>query len=219
MSQNTVKAVIFDHDGTLVNSEPVHLRCWNAVLEAYGASLAWDDYAHHLSGMPSRVSAQWLVGKFNLDTNPDALLSAKQKLLREFLTSSAYPLMPEVAPLLEYLHCLDIPLAIASGADRDEVRSSLNFHGFARYFRAVATNSDVANNKPAPDVYLLAAKQLGVAPQDCIAIEDSDNGEKAARAASMRCLRLHSMADGDPAALRYRTLAEVHDWFTQTLGG
>lgn len=212
-----IHAVIFDHDGTLVDSEPVHLFCWREVLKPLNASLSQEDYSLNLTGMPSIYSAAWLVDKFNLDIAPDALLSEKQKLLREFLTSEPFPLMPEVEPLLRYLNGLGLPLAVATGASRHEVKSSLEKHQLTDYFAAVVSKEDVINNKPAPDVYHLAAQKLGIAAEFCIAVEDSDNGEQAARSAGIRCLRYQhrGTASGKDRFACYTTL---QSWFKAQLG-
>lgn len=220
MTISRFKAVIFDHDGTLVNSEPVHWRCWTHALRPYGRELSLEEYSLHLSGLPSAVSATWIAGKFNLDVNPDALLASKQKLLREFLTREGHPLMPGVLRLLTYPKERGIPMAIASGADRNEVDHSLRFHALEDHFSAVATKNDVPRNKPAPDVYLQAARLLGVAPEDCIAIEDSDNGEKSARAANIFCLRLYPGNSAVPhpeGGLRFADFEAIHDWFSRQL--
>jgi HAD superfamily hydrolase (TIGR01509 family) len=219
MTRRTIKAVIFDHDGTLVNSEPVHWHCWTEVLRPFGLKLSQEEYKHNLSGIPSAVSASWLVDKFNLDVNPGALLTAKQKHLRTFLTNHAYPLMPGVLRVLDYLADKRILMAVASGADRTEVQRTLEFHDFAEHFAAVATQNDVTHNKPAPDVYLHAAQQMGVQPYECVAIEDSDNGEKSARAANIFCLRLHPEAPAirDTAVTRFPDFDGIHNWFTQAL--
>lgn len=219
MTRPTIKAVIFDHDGTLVNSEPVHWHCWTQVLRPFGLKLSQEEYRRNLSGMPSSVSATWIADKFNLDVNPGALLTTKQKLLREFLTNHAYPLMPGVAQLLDDLSRKPILMAVASGADRTEVHRTLEFHGFARHFAAVATQNDVSNNKPAPDVYLHATRQLGLQPHECVAIEDSDNGEKSARAANIFCLRLHPETTAEPQArvACFTDFAAIRAWFAQAL--
>jgi HAD superfamily hydrolase (TIGR01509 family) len=219
MTRPTIKAVIFDHDGTLVNSEPVHWHCWTEVMRPFGMKLSQEEYKRNLSGMPSNVSAAWLADKFNLDVNPGALLTSKQKLLRAFLTNHAYPLMPGVAQLLDYLAQKRILMAVASGADRNEVHRTLEFHGFAHHFTAVATQNDVVHNKPAPDVYLHAARQLNLLPNECVAIEDSDNGERAARAANIFCLRLHSenLPAPDRAVARFSDFAGMQSWFAQAL--
>lgn len=216
MAKQSIKAVIFDHDGTLVDSEPVHWRCWTEVLRPLGPTLSQEDYKRNLSGMPSAVSAAWLADKFNLDVNPDALLAAKQKLLRAFLTNQAFPLMPGVARLLDDLARRRIPMAVASGADRVEVHRSLAYHGLTSHFTAVATQNDVTHNKPAPDVYLHAARALGTAPEHCIAIEDSDNGEQSALAARIFCLRLRP-GEADPAAAGFADFDAIHAWIDRSL--
>jgi HAD superfamily hydrolase (TIGR01509 family) len=212
-----IRAIIFDHDGTLVNSEPVHWKCWNNVLNTYGHQLSQLDYKKFLSGIPSLTSANWLVGKFTLDASPESLLATKQKHLNKFLSGGAYPLMPQVIPLLEDLKSRGIAVGVASGADRTEVEHSLKFHGIDHYFRAVATKNEVKNNKPAPDVYLHAAMQLGVPPSECIAIEDSDNGEQSARAANMFCVRLESEQQKeilyDPHY--FFSFTEIHSWLAK----
>lgn len=214
-----IHAVIFDHDGTLVNSEPTHLQCWREVLQSYGVHLSQQDYSQNLSGMPSAYSAMWLAAKFNLDAEPGALLSRKQKLLEGFLTSSGFPLMPGILPLLNYLREREIPMAVATGASREEVVRSLACHKITPYFSSVVSKDDVKNNKPAPDVYQLAAAHLEVQTSDCLAIEDSDNGEKAARSAGMQCLRFqHTEHEWNRiAAGTFRTYEAIQDWIATTL--
>lgn len=189
---NEVQAVIFDHDGTLVDSEPVHLRCWQATLTPFGQTLTAQEYTEHLSGIASIESARWLVDKFSLETTAETLLREKQERLHRYLKEQACPLIVDAQPLLEQLHQQGIPMAVASGAGRAEVERSLHFHQLQAYFKATATKDDVPNNKPAPDVYLLAAKQLNVAPDQCLAIEDSDSGQRSAISAGMRCLRINT---------------------------
>lgn len=206
-----IHAVIFDHDGTLVDSEPVHLACWRKVLAPHNATLSKEDYNQNLSGMPSIYSAAWLADKFNLDIPADALLREKQKHLRDFLTTSCFPLMPEVKSLLEYLTERNIPLAVATGASREEVAASLKHHELSAFFRAVVSKEDVRHNKPAPDVYQLAAGRLGVKEEYCVAIEDSDNGERAARAAGIHCLRYHPVAAA-PEDYRFGCYITMRNW-------
>ena len=211
-----IHAVIFDHDGTLVDSEPVHLACWQKVLAPHSATLSKEDYNQNLFGIPSIDSAAWLAGKFNLDIPADALLREKQKHLREFLTTSCFPLMPGVKSLLMHLTERNIPLAVATGASREEVAASLKHHELSDFFRAVVSKEDVRNNKPAPDVYQLAASRLGVREQHCIAIEDSDNGEQAAHAAGIHCLRYHPAAAA-PDSYRFACYATMRNWLEPRL--
>lgn len=217
-----IRAVIFDHDGTLVNSEPVHLQCWQAVLRHHKVDLSEEEYNRHLSGMPSIYSATWLAAKFNLDIEPGALLSSKQKHLQSFLTQQGFPLMPGADALLRHLRLRNIPLAVATGASRDEVTHSIQFHGLSEYFQTVVCKDDVAQNKPAPDVYQLAAHRLGVPVEHCLAIEDSDNGEKSATAAGMRCIRFRytntkQHEESHQPAKHFLSYEAIQNWLSEQL--
>lgn len=195
--EQPIRAVIFDHDGTLVDSEPLHLAAWQELLAPYQAQLSAEEYQRHLSGRPSLASAQWLTERFDLPVDPEALFQQKHRAVCTWLEQQAYPLMPGAVPLLRALQSAGTPLALASGASLPEVQSSLNHHNLHPYFPVVVTRDQVNNNKPAPDVYLLAARQLGIPPEDCLAIEDSDSGQRAAQAAGMACLRLHTYTELD----------------------
>lgn len=185
-----VRAVIFDHDGTLVDSEPVHRSCWQKALDPFGAHLSQEQYSEHLSGIPSIRSAQWLITQFNLDYAAADLLHSKQRYLQQYLLEQACPLMKNARTLLEQLEAQNMPLAIASGAGSGEVQRTLQFHRLGHFFPVVVTKDDVTHNKPAPDVYLAAAERLQVSAEQCLAIEDSDSGQASALAAGMRCIRL-----------------------------
>lgn len=206
--ERPIRAVIFDHDGTLVDSEPHHLAAWQELLAPYNATLSTEEYQRHLSGRPSLASAQWLTERFDLPLAAEALFQQKHRALCAWLEHQAYPLMPGALPLLQALLETGTPLAVASGASSSEVQSSLERHNLHPFFPVVVTRDQVTHNKPAPDVYLLAAQQLGIAPEDCLAIEDSDSGQRAALAAGMSCLRLDTHTELD-APSRSHTLPDL----------
>ena len=184
-------AVIFDHDGTLVDSEPVHHRCWQMALEPFGASFSLEDYVTHLAGIPSLSSAKWMIERFHLSIEPATLYGKKQAYIDEFLKTDAFPLMPQAEELVRFCHQHGLKLAVASGSGQKEIHRSLSAHGLDRWITIVASKNDVSRNKPAPDVYHLALKHLGVSAAQSVAIEDSTAGETAALAADILCLRLH----------------------------
>lgn len=186
-----VNAVVFDHDGTLVDSESVHCACWNQVLSRYSATLSYKDYCQNYNGLPTLETATRIQQQFNLPcNNPQVLYALKVDALAEHLAQQPFPLLPGVADTLSKLAARNTPLAIASGANPEEVMHSVKSHKLESLFSAITTKKDVINSKPAPDVYLLAAKKLGVAPKHCIAVEDSDTGEASALGAGMLCIRL-----------------------------
>ena len=185
-------AIIFDHDGTLVDSEYIHCQCWNKVLAQYGYSLEFEHYCTRYNGLPTQETAAQLKLRYNLSESVDTLYQQKIDFLNDHLAEHPFPLLAHVKNTLLFLHKNNIPLAIASGANRHEVSHSLQQHKIAPLFKEICTKNDVANSKPAPDVYLLAAEQLNLAPEHCLAIEDSDTGYESARRAGMHCLRLRA---------------------------
>jgi HAD superfamily hydrolase (TIGR01509 family) len=190
-STTNIQAIIFDHDGTLVDSEPVHHQIWQQTLSEFGShELTMTQYQQTLSGRPTIDSARLLAHKFNLQVEPETLCQIKIDKVAARLQQQPFPLMPKVVEVLTFLQQQQVALAVASGAGQNEVVSSLKAHALEQFFRAVSTRHAVANNKPAPDVYLHAASKLNVPPERCLAVEDSDSGELSAISAGMHCLRL-----------------------------
>ncbi len=184
------RGVIFDHDGTLVESEVVHCQCWDNVLSEYGASLNYQQYLKHYNGLPTLETAERIQRHFQIAAAAESLYQKKIQHLRDHLNKSAFPLMPGVIDTFIKLQQKGVPMAIASGARRSEVAHSVRSHKLLRYLKAVTTKDEVTHSKPAPDVYLLAAEKMGLKPEECIAVEDSDTGEASALNAGMMCIRL-----------------------------
>lgn len=189
MSIPAISAIVFDHDGTLVNSEPVHLQIWQNLLPP--GTLDASTYLQNLSGVPTSDSARWLVDRYQLNLDPERLLADKFAAVNAYLANSAYPLMPGALAMLDCARAKNLPLAVASGGVSNEVHHSLESYRIRDLFHAVVCGDEVVNNKPAPDVYQLAAEQLGVAAELCLAIEDSDSGQLSAYHAGMYCLRIN----------------------------
>lgn len=202
-----IRAVIFDHDGTLVDSEPLHLLCWQRLLGEYGPLLTSETYKHNLMGIPSIESAKWIVSRFNLPHTPNALLKRKLTLLAELRIENPPPLCNGVLHLLSRIQRRGVQIGLASGASRPEVDHSLQHHAITSCFEAICTNEDVVRNKPAPDIYQLACRRLGVAPTQCLAIEDSATGQQSAIAAGLLCVRLAE--DSAPSRAEVGSLAQI----------
>lgn len=183
-----IKAVIFDHDGTLVDSEGRHFDLWREVVEQFGVDFSAQEYIAEHSGIPTLQNAQVLVDKYRLPINASQLYSLKEQKLKQSLNAEAFPLIPGVIECMQSFKDAGLLMAIATGAGIQEISSSTAAYGFDHYITYSATSDQVKHGKPAPDVYLLAAEKLGVAPEQCIAIEDSNNGLQAALAAGMECL-------------------------------
>ena len=212
----TIKAVIFDHDGTLVDSEGVHCACWNSVLHTYQQQLSYTSYCADYNGLPTLETAQRIQQKFALPISASALYELKIAALNQHLASQPFPLLPGALEALIHLAQQKFPLAIASGANRKEVLHSVAAHKLAPYFAAISTKNDVTNSKPSPDVYLHAAAQIGIEPQYCLAIEDSDTGEQSAIAAGMPCIRLTPTPNNKAQSYpQFKTLKDALPWLQQ----
>ena len=219
----TLRAVLFDHDGTLVDSEPVHHRIWNQVLDPYRVAIPEDLYQRHYAGIPAAANAEDLVRRYGLDVAPAALTEAKNAATRAFLARAAFPLMPGVPEALEELVRLGLRLAVVTGANGHGVRATLAAHGLAHRFCLTVSAEDVARSKPAPDCYLLAARRLGLEPGQCLALEDTQHGLEAAHGAGVPCLALPTPMsrhhDFSHALAVLDGLAEAVQHIRRTLGG
>lgn len=188
MTKKHLRAILFDHDGTLVNSEPVHFKIWETVLHRHGVTLPEHIFNTHYAGIPTLANAIDLVSRYGINLSPASLAEEKNKATRAYLTQQAYPLMPDVALAITELRNMGLILAVVTGANNYSVGATLKAYNFEHYFSLVVSADDVQNSKPAPDCYLLALEKLGLAADECLAIEDTAHGLEAATRAGLRCL-------------------------------
>lgn len=181
---------IFDLDGTLLDTMPLHFQAWDAAMRAAGLPHALDeDYFYALGGTPTRRVAELFGERYGLKLDPDAVFHHKETLFSE-LQSQVRLIEPVVA--FARRAGATRPVAVASGGPRLIVRRSLEVTGLAELFRVVVTADDVVHGKPAPDMFLLAARLLGVAPERCLVFEDAELGIQGALAAGMEVVRVPS---------------------------
>ena len=177
------KALIFDLDGTLVDSMPAHFQSWCRALEDHGApSVFPEDVFYAMGGRATRDIVQILNGEQGLNLDPDAVALSKR---RHFLT--CLDQVEFVDDVIEFARANagKVPMAIASGGTRLIVEKTLQVLEVSDLFDEVVTADDVINGKPAPDIFLEAAKRLEVSPADCVVFEDARPGIQAARDAGM----------------------------------
>ncbi len=186
----TLRAVLLDHDGTLVDSEPIHFLVWKEVLAPYGFVLTEEQYRERYAGVPTLANACDLVQRFGVAEDPVTLAEAKNAATRDHLRRSAFPLLPGVREAIATFSDLGLRLAVVTGASAFGVEATLRAHGLASHFAVVVSVDDVRHSKPAPDCYLLALERLGLPAGDCLAIEDTGHGLAAATGAGIRCLAL-----------------------------
>lgn len=188
--ENGFDAVIFDCDGTLVDSMPAHFDAWCEALSLYGAGGVFkEDVFLAMGGRPTRDIVVELNDEYDLHLNPEAVALAKREAFLKRLGSIT--LIDEVAAFAESLRG-KVPMAIASGGSRMVIEKTLHVVGISDWFDEVVTADDVTDGKPAPDVFLKAAKLLGVVPSKCLALDDAPAGILAAQRAGMQVIAVPS---------------------------
>lgn len=177
-------AAIFDLDGLLADTECLHCRAYQLALSEHGIELQDGDYAEHWVRFGNGI-ADWLTLR-GLTLDPHALRLRKAGHYLDLLASSLRP-MEGALELLEFLHG-KARIALASSSYRDAVEGVIAGLGIARFFEVIVTGLDVARVKPAPDIFLKAARDLGIPPSQCLVFEDAEKGVIAAHRAGMRCI-------------------------------
>jgi beta-phosphoglucomutase-like phosphatase (HAD superfamily) len=177
-------ALIFDCDGTLADTLPVHFQTWSASLKAVGADISQKWY-YQYCGTSAREMLQLLKDLFGYQFDSESVIAARQNHYRTLIHT-----VKEIQAIAEIVrtHYGKVPMAVASGGERSVLEATLNSIKFRNFFDTIVSIDDVERGKPEPDIFLLASQRLGVAPEDCIVYEDSDGGLEAARCAGMRSI-------------------------------
>ncbi len=177
-------AFIFDCDGTLADTMPVHQIAWVHALRKHGASFdfGWDLFMSR-AGKTIELTVSELNHQFGLKLDP-AAVAADQRAHFDTLAAGVLALENVVAFARERA-AHGFPVSVASGGDASTVHRTLRTIGVSNLFQVVVTAEDVVHGKPAPDLFLLAAKRMGVAPEQCLVFEDSLLGISAAERAGM----------------------------------
>ena len=179
-----ITTVIFDLDGLLADTEKLHWRAYQEALQAHGATLSEADYVEHWVRAGKGIG-EW-VKQQGLSLDLLAIRAQKSRRYLELLGTELRP-MDGALELLETLHGSK-KMALASSSYRDAVDGVLQGLGIGHYFQAIVSALDVARVKPAPDIFLAAARQASAAPSDCLVVEDAEKGVLAAYEAGMRCI-------------------------------
>jgi len=179
-----ITTVIFDLDGLLVDTEQLHYCAYQTALRARGATLTESDYVEHWVRSGKGI-VEW-VSDHGLNLDPHEVRTHKSKCYIELLSSSLRP-MEGAVELLQTLSGKK-NLALASSSYRDAVDGVLEGLHLAHYFKTIVSGLDVTRVKPAPDIFLVAARQAGADPFECVVLEDAEKGVVAAYHAGMRCI-------------------------------
>lgn len=188
MERSELKGIIFDMDGVLINSEPFHYRVWKETLRRRGIRLDYEVYKPCIGSTVSFLM-KLLQENYGIDENDEELVLEMKRIKQEMVEKDGYPpLLPHVEELLERLSQAGYDLAVASSSPQSYIEEVTENRRIRKYFKYLVSGESVENPKPAPDIFLKTADILGISPKDCMVVEDSANGCRAARAADMTCM-------------------------------
>jgi len=179
-------ALIFDMDGTLVDSGRLHEYAWTEMLNRYGIPVN-RELMRSLAGVPTKATIEILLRKFerHAPVSVDEMNEYKERIVREHMHRFVRP--TALIELVKRYHSLK-PMAVGTGASTDEANTILKICGIENYLDAIVGADQVLNPKPAPDIFLRCAELMDVRPQQCVVFEDSQLGLQAARNAGMKAV-------------------------------
>ena len=185
----SIPAFLFDLDGVVVDSNALHVESWQAVARRHGFDCPDADHIGKC-GLRTRAVIRDLLRWPVSEDDADRIGFEKEELYREWIRRDGIRAVPGVLAFLAEARQLGIPCAVGSSAPRENVDLCLRALDAERFFAATVSGADVSRGKPAPDIFLKAARGLGIAPAQCLVFEDAPAGIAAAHAAGMRAYAL-----------------------------
>ena len=185
-----IRAVLFDMDGTLFDTERMTVWGWQRLVEMGEAPAEIVEIYPLFCGKKREIVREIVAERFGADFPLDECRARIVKLVKAEYDRIGVPLKPFVPQIFEALERMGIRCALVTSTSTASVEDYMRRTGFDRYFERIVTGDRVKNGKPAPDCFLLAAKELGLAPAECLVAEDSPTGIEAARRAGMRAVMI-----------------------------
>ena len=194
------KAVIFDLDGLLIDSEIISYKMYADLLKKHNLRFTLDTYVRHYSGKNGVTNMQNLIFTYHLPISLEQGLAYVDALEKGYFAEGV-PLKPGARELLHFLKRRDIKILLASSSTRERALSALAQHGIENCFDAMVFGPEIARGKPAPDIFIKAQEKSGEANADCLVLEDSEAGIRAAYAAGIDVICVPDMKRPDDAFL------------------
>lgn len=205
------KAVLFDLDGTLIDSEWFYYRAWKKTLEHYGFTLESELWVNDLAGKSDGQQLKFLRSNYGLEIDEEAFIDRLRGIVAEQYEVESVPLMPGVMELLQSLQEQGVIMAVVTSSKREAATYHLERNGLQHFFKVLVSRTDVVQPKPNPEPYLLCMKQLELGPADCLVLEDSVTGATAAKAAGLTCFGVQTHADVRRMLPSDRTFNDLHE--------
>lgn len=191
-----MKAVIFDMDGVIIDSEPIHFEVDMQTMRDLGFDISSEELEKYV-GTTNEYMFTDLKNKYNINQSIEEIINYKVELTKKKIIQSDLDPIEGIKELLVDLKNKNIPTAIASSSPRSFIDVVVAKFNLQDYFKYIISGEEVVNGKPAPDVYIETAKKLGLPPEECTVIEDSRNGVLAAKTAGMKCIGFQNINSGN----------------------
>lgn len=211
------KAIVFDMDGVIFDSERIAFHCWEKVGRRYGLSNIWETYMKVI-GVNEAETKAVVLKTYGKDFDYEKFSAETSMLFHEIADRTGLPVKKGVRELLSYLKDKQISLGLASSTAQATVEAELKQAGLYHYFSIVVGGDLLKHSKPEPDIYLMACEKMGVAPGDAYAIEDSYNGIRSAYTAGMSPIMVPDMLEATEemrlkSVVVLKDLLQVKNWF------
>ena len=213
---NKIKAVLFDMDGVIFDTEREYLKEWEAIFKKYGYKMKKEIYIS-VMGRGRKKVKEIFKEKFGEDLPIDKMYIEKDKMLKKAVENNKVPLKEGALELLEFLKEHGYKIALATSAKRERVKIQVSHAKIENIFDAIVCSEDITNSKPDPEIFLKAAEKVCVNPENCIVIEDSEAGIKAAFNAKMMGFHIEDLKKADESILKYsyknfKNLIEIKEY-------
>lgn len=213
---NKIKAVLFDMDGVIFDTEREYLKEWEVIFKKYGYKMKKEIYIS-VMGRGRKKVKEIFKEKFGEDLPIDEMYIEKDKMLKEAVENNKVPLKEGALELLEFLKENGYKIALATSAKGDRVKIQVSHAKIENIFDAIVCSEDIINSKPNPEIFLKAAEKVCVNPENCIVIEDSEAGIKAAFNAKMMGFHVEDLKKADESILKYsyknfKNLIEIKEY-------
>lgn len=193
---NRFKAVIFDMDGVIIDSEPIHSRVKMDTFAHFGLPFDEADLIHYMGRTSQAIFAETLAKYGRKDVTPAEMAAYKHDHYLEVLESGAIEPVAGSVEFIRELHERHIPIALATSSNVRAMNAVLDNFGIRTYFDSILSGGELPESKPHPAIYLISAQRLGMKPAECAVIEDTTNGIRAAKAAGMFCVAYRNPHSG-----------------------
>ena len=207
-----IGAFIFDMDGVIIDSEPIHSRVKLATFAHFGIPFAEADLARYMGRTSGAIFRETLAACDRQDIKPEEMAAYKQAHYLEVLKSGEIAPVPGSVELIKALHQAGIPLGLATSSNVRVMNTVLDIFGIRPYFTSILSGGELPESKPDPAIYRISAQRLGSEPERCIVLEDTANGIKAAKRAGMYCIAYHNPHSGQQdLSLADKVVASLSD--------